>query len=511
MSNLDIALNGFALAMQPANFFYIVLGCFLGTVVGILPGLGPSAGMALLIPVVFGMEPSSALMMIAAIYYGAMYGGSATSILLNTPGESSSVMTTLDGYQMAKRGRAGAALAVAAIGSFIAGTIGIILLSVLARPLAQLALQFGPPEYFTLMVFAMLSAAALGGRSVARGLLSLLVGLIISTIGIDLQSGLPRFTGGQAQLLDGVDFIFAAVGLFALSEVFVSLENHFRTRVEVVRIQGKLWLTREEWRRSVFPILRGTGIGFIKGVLPGGGATIATMLSYSVERALSKDRRKFGTGMIEGVAGPEAANNAATAGSMVPLLALGLPGSGATAVLLGAFVILGVQPGPLLMSQHPDLFWGLVNSMYIGNIVLFVMNLPLIFLFVQLLRVPTGILFPLIIAISSIGVFAVNGSAFDLYLVFGFGLLGYAFRKLDIPSAPLVLALVLGGLMEQSFRQSMTISGAELSIFASSGIAIFFLVLSVVALLAALLVPVYVKARAERGEIAGTLQQESGT
>lgn len=489
MNGSQLALDGLLVALQPVNILYIVVGCFLGTVVGILPGLGPSAGMALLIPIVFGMDPTSALMMIAAIYYGAMYGGSATSILLNTPGEASSVMTTLDGFQMAKAGRAGAALAVSAIGSFIAGTIGIVLLSLLSKPLAKLALEFGPPEYFTLMVFSMLSAASLGGRTVSRGLLSMLLGLVIATIGIDLQSGMPRFTGGYPQLLDGVDFILAAVGLFALSEVFVNLEDHFRNPAQLVGIKGRLWLTREEWGRSVFPILRGTVIGFFKGVLPGGGASIATMLSYSLERAISKDKAKFGTGMIEGVAGPEAANNAATAGSMVPLLALGLPGSGATAVLLGAFVILGIQPGPLMINQHPELFWGLVNSMYVGNIVLFIMNLPLIVLFVQLLRVPTGILFPLIIAISSIGVFAVNGSVFDLYIVFGFGLLGYAFRKLDIPTAPLVLALVLGGMMEQSFRQSMTISGADLSIFVSSSLCILFLVLSVLAVSASLLLP----------------------
>jgi putative tricarboxylic transport membrane protein len=495
--NASTMLDGLLVALQPGNLMHVVIGCLLGTIVGILPGLGPSAGMALLIPIVFGMEPVSALIMIAAIYYGAMYGGSATSILINTPGEASSVMTTLDGYQMARKGRAGAALAVSAIGSFIAGTIGIILLSLLARPLAQLALQFGPPEYFTLMVFSMLSAASLGGRTVARGMLSMLLGLAIATVGIDLQSGMPRFTGGHTQLLDGVDFILAAVGLFALAEVFTGLENHFRNPVRMVPISGRLWLTADEWRRSIFPILRGTAIGFVKGVLPGGGATISTMLSYNLERAISKEKDKFGTGMIEGVAGPEAANNAASAGSMVPLLALGLPGSGATAVLLGAFVILGIQPGPLLINQHSELFWGLVNSMYLGNIVLFVLNLPLIFLFVQLLRVPTGILFPLIIAIASIGVFAVNSSVFDLYIVFGFGLMGYAFRKLDIPTAPLVLAVVLGGMMEQSFRQSMTISGGSLAIFVSSGITILFLALSVLALFASLLLPALTKARAK--------------
>ncbi|MGH6861735.1 MAG: tripartite tricarboxylate transporter permease, partial [Phyllobacterium sp.] len=447
---------------------YTVVGSLLGTIVGILPGLGPSAGMALLMPVIYGMDPASALMMTAAIYYGAMYGGSATSILLNTPGESSSVMTTLDGYQMAKNGRAGAALAVSAIGSFIAGTIGIVLLGFLAKPISTLALKFGPPEYFTLMVFSMTSVASLGGKSVARGMLSMLLGLALATVGIDLQSGLPRYTGGIVNLLDGVDFIFAAVGMFALAEVFVSLEEHIRQPSQIIGIKGRLWLTREEWSRSVFPILRGTAIGFIKGVLPGGGATVSTVLSYNLERAISPHRAKFGTGMIEGVAGPEAANNAASSGSMVPLLALGIPSSGATAVLLGAFVILGIQPGPLLMGQHPDLFWGLVNSMYIGNIVLFLLNLPLIFVFVRLLYIPAGMLLPLIIAIASIGVYATNTSPFDLCVVLAFGILGYIFRKIHVPAAPLVLALVLGGAMEQSFRQSMTISGSDPSIFVST-------------------------------------------
>jgi len=483
--------DGLAIAIQPHNLAYTVIGCLMGTIVGILPGLGPSAGMALLIPVIYGMDPAGALMMVAAIYYGAMYGGSATSILLNTPGESSSVMTTLDGYQMAKNGRAGAALAVSAIGSFIAGTIGILLLGLLAKPLSLLALKFGPPEYFTLMVFSMTSVASLGGKSVARGMLSMLLGLAIATIGIDLQSGLPRFTGGNVNLLDGVDFVLAAVGMFALSEVFLSLESHIRSPAELIGIKGRLWLSREEWSRSIWPILRGTAIGFVKGVLPGGGATISTVISYNLERSLSPRRKEFGTGMIEGVAGPEAANNAASSGSMVPLLALGIPGSGATAVLLGAFVILGIQPGPLMMSQRPDVFWSMVSSMYIGNVVLFLLNLPLIFIFVRLLYIPAGVLLPLIIAIATIGVYATNTSVFDLYLVLGFGILGYIFKKIDVPVAPMVLALVLGGSMEQSFRQSMTISGADPSIFLSTGIAVFFLVLSVGALAISTLMPLF--------------------
>ena len=489
MDSFQHILNGFEVAFLPANLFYTFIGCLLGTVIGVLPGIGPAAGIALLIPITFGMNPTSALIMMAGIYYGAMYGGSTTSILINTPGESSSVMTAIDGYQMAKKGRAGAALAVSAIGSFIAGTMSIILLSLLAVPLANFALKFGPAEYFTLMLFSMTAVAALTGKSIAKGLLSMLLGLIIATIGIDLQSGQPRFTFGVAELQDGVGFLIVVVGLFAVAEVFTGLEEHFKGNSEIIRIKGRLWLTAEEWRRSVMPISRGGIIGFFTGVLPGAGATIATILSYSVERTLHKDKEKFGTGMIEGVAGPEAANNASTGGAMVPLLTLGVPGSGSTAVLMGAFIMYGVQPGPLLLQNRPDLVWGLVDSMYVGNLMLLLLNLPLVGIFVRLLYVPTGILMPLIIAISTIGVYAINGNVFELYLVLAFGVLGYAFRKTDIPTAPLVLALVLGGTMEQSFRQAMTISGGDARIFLHSGISLTLLALALFALSLPLLVP----------------------
>jgi putative tricarboxylic transport membrane protein len=374
----------------------------------------------------------------------------------------------------------------------------VVLLSLLAVPLAGFALKFGPAEYFTLMLFAMTSVDALTGPSLAKGLLSMFLGLMFATIGIDLQSGQQRYTFDLPELQDGIGFIVVVVGLFAIAEVFCGLEEHLRGRSEIIRLSGRLWLTRDEWRRSLMPIVRGTGIGFFKGVLPGAGATIATILSYSIERMLSRTPEKFGTGMIEGGAGPEAANNASTGGAMVPLLTLGVPGSGSTAVLLAAFIMYGLQPGPLLFEKRPDLVWGLIASMYIGNVVLLVLNLPLVGVFVRLLYIPTGILLPMVISISAIGIFAVNGNIFELYLALAFGVVGYAFRKLDIPVAPLVLSLVLGGIMEQSFRQAMTISGADPGVFVRSPICVLLLVCAAVALSVPLLAPVLRRASAAR-------------
>jgi len=489
MDTLQHIVNGFAVAAQPVNLWYTFIGCFMGTVIGVLPGIGPAAGIGLLLPITYGMNPTSALIMMAGIYYGAMYGGSTTSILINTPGEASSVMTALDGFQMARQGRAGAALAVSAIASFIAGTLGVVALTAFAVPLAGIALKFGPAEMFCLMVFALAAVSSLTGSSPAKGLLSTVLGLMIGTIGIDLQSGQARYTLGVPELQDGVGFIVVVVGLFAIGEVFSNLEDYFKGKSEIVRLKGSLWLTRDEWRRSVGPIVRGGLIGFFKGILPGAGATISTILSYTIEKRISKTPEKFGSGMIEGVAGPEAANNAATCGAMVPLLTLGVPGSGATAVLLGAFIMYGIQPGPLLFQDRPDLVWGLVDSMYIGNVMLLILNLPLIGIFVRILYIPTGILLPLILAISAIGVYSINGNTLELYMALGFGVLGYAFRKVDIPIAPLVLALVLGANMEQSFRQAMTISGADPAIFVSSGISVTLLVLALVLVSLPVLLP----------------------
>ncbi len=466
-------------ALTPVNLLYVFLGTFVGTVIGVLPGIGPSATISLLIPLTFGMNPTSALIMLAGIYYGAQYGGSTTSILVNVPGEASSVMTCIDGYQMARKGRAGAALAIAAIGSFIAGTLGVIGLTLLALPLASFALKFGPTEYFTLMVFALTAVTALTGKSAAKGMLSTILGLMIATVGIDLQSGRPRYTLGIPELMDGVGFLVVVVGIFAIGEVLSSIEELHKGKLELIRIKGKLWLTREEWRRSVNPLLRGGLIGFFIGVLPGAGAAIATILSYVTEKKFSKTPEKFGTGMIEGVAGPESANNACTAGAMVPMLTLGVPGSGVTAVMMGALIMYGIRPGPLLFQNNPDLVWGLIDSMYIGNLMLVVMNLPLVPIFVRLLYIPSGIFLSLILGICMIGVYSVNGSILDLCLALVFGVLGYVFRKTDIPNAPLILALVLAGEMEQSFRQAMTISEANPVIFVHSFISVTFLVLAV--------------------------------
>lgn len=479
MNTFDAIIQGFAVALTPANLWFTFLGCLLGTIVGVLPGLGPAAGIGLLLPITFTMEPTSALIMMAGMYYGAMYGGSTTSILINTPGEAGSVMTALDGYQMARKGRAGAALAVAAIGSFIAGTIGIVALSILAVPLAEVAIDFGPAEHFCLMLFAMAAVSSLTGKSTAKGLFATMLGLAVATVGVDLQSGLARYTLDIPKLEEGIDFLVVVVGLFAIGEVLSSIEQYLRGDAAVLRIQGRLWLTREEWRRSVKPILRGSAIGFFKGVLPGAGATISTILSYVVEKRLSKHPEKFGTGMIEGVAGPESANNASTCGVMVPLLALGIPGSATTAVLLGAFIMYGIQPGPLLFDTRPDLVWGLIDSMYVGNLMLLILNLPLVGLFVRILYIPKTILLPMVLAICLIGVYTINNSTFDVWMALGFGVLGYVFRKVDIPLAPMVLAVVLGATMEQSFRRALSISSGNPEIFVSSGISITLLIAAV--------------------------------
>ena len=490
METLTHILNGFAVSMQPINLWYTFLGVFMGTIIGVLPGIGPSAGIALLIPITYGMNPTSALIMMAGIYYGAKYGGSTTAILIRTPGEAASVMTSIDGYEMAKKGRAGAALAVSAIGSFIAGTIGVIGLTLFAIPLTSIALKFGPAEYFTLMLFAMTAVSTLTGKSPAKGVLATIIGLMIATIGIDLQSGQARYTMGIPEFQDGVGFVVVVVGLFAMAEVLRGLEGLYSgTSAKAMKISGKLWLTREEWKRSIGPIWRGGIIGFVIGVLPGAGGTIASIMSYTTEKRLSKHPEEFGQGAIEGVAGPEAANNSDTAGALVPLLTLGIPGGGATAVMLGAFIMYGVQPGPLLFQNNPGLVWGLINSMYIGNVMLLILNLPLIGLFVRLLYIPQGILYPLIVAISAIGAYAINGSVVDLWLILMFGVIGYVFDKVDIPVAPLVLSLVLGGIMEQSFRQAMTISGGDLKIFYGSAITVILLVMSVISVLLPFIIP----------------------
>ncbi len=478
--------HGLAIAAMPTHLLYTLIGVFTGTMISHLPGIGPSAGIALLIPATFGMDPSTALMMLAGIYYGCMYGGAVTAILLNTPGDAAAVMTVLDGYPMARKGRAGAALAIAAVSSFIAGTLGITALAFVAVPLSELALKFGPAEYFTLILFALTTVSALTGESIAKGMMATCIGLAISTVGLDLQSGTARFTFGLNELQDRVNFLVVAVGMFALSEVSRMVEGTREGTMHAVRVQGRLWFTLEEWRRAWPAILRGGAVGFFCGAAPGLGGTISAMLSYILEKKVSRRPEEFGHGAIEGVAAPEAATNADTCGAFVHLLALGIPGSGSTAVIMGAFIMYGIQPGPMLFQSQPDLVWGLIASMYVGNVLLLVLNLPLVGVFARILYVPPGVLLVLILGIATVGIYSFDTQVFDLYLALAFGVAGYAFRKLDIPRGPLIFGVILGGLLEQSFRQAMTISSGSPLIFVSSPIAVFLLLCSVVSVGASL-------------------------
>lgn len=470
MESLQGILHGLSIAATPTHLLYTLIGVFIGTMISHLPGIGPSAGIALLIPVTFGMDPTSALMMLTGIYYGCMYGGAVTAILLNTPGDAAAVMTVLDGYPLARKGRAAATLAIAATSSFIAGMIGVTLLSFVAVPLAAVALHFGPTEYFALICFALSTASALTGESLAKGMISVFLGLGLATVGIDLQSGVPRFTLGFTELQDRVNFLVVVVGLFAISEVGRMVEGTLGGTLHTVRVEGKLWFSRDEWRRARPAALRGTFVGFLCGAAPGLGGTLASMLSYVLEKKISRHPEEFGHGAIEGVAAPEAATNADTCGAFVHLLALGVPGSGSTAVIMGAFIMYGIQPGPLLFHTQPDLVWGLIASMYIGNIMLLLLNLPLVGILSRILYVPPGVLLSLILVIASAGVYSFNSDTFDLYMALGFGVLGYGFRKLDIPKAPLLFGLILGHTLEQSFRQALTISNGDPTVFVRSPI-----------------------------------------
>ncbi|HET8570124.1 MAG TPA: tripartite tricarboxylate transporter permease [Candidatus Limnocylindria bacterium] len=457
---------GFSIAVTPQNLLFAFAGALIGTMVGILPGIGPAAGIALLLPVTFGLPPVSSLIMLAGIYYGSMYGGTLTSVLINTPGESASVATTFDGYRMALQGRAGAALGIAAIGSFLAGTLGVIALMLAAPPLADLAVMFGPPEYFALAALGLLTIAGLGGGSALKALISAIAGLALATVGSDPLLGSQRFTFGVFELYDGLEFLPVAVGLFGIAEVFVNLAE--RVRLAPIRASfSGLIPSWADWVASRGAMLRGGIVGFAIGVLPGAGATIASFVSYGLERRISKHPERFGKGAIEGVAAPESANNAATAGAMVPLLALGIPGSATTAVLLAAFILYGLRPGPLLLTEHPEIFWGLIASMYVGNVMLLFLNLPAAPLFASLLRLPYSVIAAGILGISLAGAYSLNNSIFDIWVALAFGVLGYAMKRLGFPAAPLILALVLGPLLEMSLRQSLTISHGSLAIFAT--------------------------------------------
>jgi putative tricarboxylic transport membrane protein len=478
MEDLGNLLLGFSVALTPVNLFWCLVGVILGTMVGVLPGLGPAATIAMLLPLTLKMDHTTAIIALAGIFYGARYGGSTTSILLNIPGESSSVVTCLDGYQMARQGRAGAALGISAIASFVAGTVGVLGLMLVAPPLARFALRFAPPEYFALMVLGLAMVVFLAGESMVKALLAMLVGLWIATIGTDLFTAESRFTFGQVKLLGGVDFIAATVGVFAIGEVMVNLESQGGAEIfKLAKGLRNLLPTLQDLKDCRFAFLNGSVIGFVVGALPGAGATVASFLSYGLEKAVSRHPEKFGTGVIEGVAAPEGANNADAGGALVPLLTLGIPGGNTTAILLGGLILWGYKPGPLLIQEHPELFWGLVASMYIGNVLLLVLNLPLVPLFAQILRLPYYVLYPLILGISIVGVYSVNNSLFDVWMMGLFGLLGYLMRKLDFPAAALILGMVLGDGLERALRQSLMMSQGDITILAArplSGTLLFF-------------------------------------
>jgi len=492
-------LSGFQVIFQPVNFLYCFLGVFVGTLVGVLPGIGPVGAMSILLPTTFGVSPIAGVVMLAGIYYGAMYGGSTTSILVNIPGEAASVITCLDGYQMARKGRAGPALGMAALGSFIGGTFSIIALMFLAYPLSEAAVKFGPPEYFSLMCMGLVVVTYLARGSLSKALVMAILGLILGVVGTDPISGKLRFTLGFPDLADGIDLVPLAMGLFGISEVLTNIEKPIKRMIFQTKIQHLL-PTREDWKNSVGPIVRGSFTGFFLGILPGGGSILSSFVSYSMEKKISKHPEKFGTGIIEGIAGPETANNAATGGAFVPLLALGIPPNIVMALLFGALLVHGVYPGPMLIKQHPEIFWGTIASMYVGNAMLLVLNLPLIGLWVKLLKVPYRILFPLILLFTLIGSYTINNKTFDVLVMICFGLVGYILRKFQYEEAPLILAFILGPILEQAFRQSLIMSNGSLAIFVSRPIAFVALALSA-ALLASTVIGIFRQARKRVAEI----------
>ena len=489
MDALSHLISGFGVALQPLNLALAFVGTFVGTFVGMLPGIGPINAIAILVPVTYalGLPPASALILLAGIYYGSQYGNSISTILLNVPGTASAVVTAIDGHAMTKQGRGGPALAMSAIASFVGGTVSILALVLFAPMLATWAIRFGPAEYFALMVFAFSALSSFAGGSLVRGLASTGFGLWLATIGLDPQSAIPRYTFDSLQLLDGMDFVVVTIGLFAISEVFQLLEETDRGQAASTSY-GRVMISAKELASSGWTMARGSVIGFLVGVLPGAGGTIASFLAYSTEERISGSDGDFGNGDIRGVAAPEAANNAAANGAMIPLLTLGVPGSGTTAVLLGALLGLGITPGPLLITEEPELFWGLAASMYIGNLVLLLLNLPLVGVFVKALTAPRWFLVPSVAALAFVAVYAVNGSSLDLVMMTGFGVVGYLMRKFDFPLAPVILGLVLGPIMEKSLRRAMALSGGEWNVLFDSPIAIALWVMAILSLIAPLVV-----------------------
>jgi putative tricarboxylic transport membrane protein len=456
--------HGFGIALTPSVLIYAFVGCLFGTLVGMLPGVGPLTGISLLLPVTYGLSPTVAMVMLAGVYYGAMYGGSTTSILMRIPGEAASVMTCVDGYAMTQQGRAGPALAIAAIGSFIAGTVSVVALMLLAPPLAAIALKFGPPEYAALLTLGLLVLAYLSGSSTLKMLLMAVTGLFLGMVGIDPMSGYTRFSFDLPELGDGVGVVPVAVGLFGISEILLSARQASALQVKQPKL-SELMPSRAEARASVGPIWRGTVLGFVIGVIPGSAHIISSFVSYAVERRLSKYPERFGHGAVEGVAGPESANNAATSGAFVPLLALGIPSGAVPAVMLGALMIHGISPGPMLIQNNPDIFWGFIASMYVGNVVLLILNLPMVGLFVNLLRIPYTYLYPFILTLCLLGVYSINQSTLDVWIAIACGGVGYLLRKFDFDTAPVVLGLILAPMLELSVRQSLAMSGGDWTIF----------------------------------------------
>jgi TctA family transporter len=481
LANLGLGLQA---ALTPANLFYCAVGVLVGTLVGVLPGLGPVATIAMLLPATFTLAPVPALIMLAGIYYGAQYGGSTTAILVNLPGESSSIVTALDGYQMARQGRAGAALAASAIGSFVAGTVATFVIALAAPPLANVALRFGPAEYFSLMVLGLVASVVLAHGSLLKAIGMIVLGLLLGLIGTDVTTGTPRYTFDIPQLADGVGFVVAAMGMFGLGEIILNLERVGGTPF-LARVTS-LWPTREDFRRMIAPILRGTVLGSAVGILPGGGALLASFASYSLEKKVSRHSAEFGHGAIEGVAGPESANNAGAQTSFIPMLTLGIPSNPVMALMIGAMIIHGIQPGPTVMTEQPTLFWGVIASMWVGNLLLLVLNLPLVGFWARLVLVPYHLLYPAILVFCAVGVFSLNNEVFDVYLMAVFGLLGYVFAKLECEPAPMLLGFILGPLMEEYLRRAMLLSRGDPMVLVQRPISAAILVVAALALLVVL-------------------------
>ncbi|MFH1574694.1 MAG: tripartite tricarboxylate transporter permease [Acidobacteriota bacterium] len=479
MESLHYLAQGFGTALQPINILWVTVGGVLGTLVGMLPGLGPATGVAVLLPLTYSMGPVAALITMGGVYYGAMYGGSRASILINTPGDGAAVAATFDGYPMSQQGRAEAALAISAIASFIGGIAASVLMVLVSMPIARFAIRFGPAEYFQLYAFALAATSSITRGHRLKGFISMTLGLMIATVGIDAQSGVKRFTFGVLELQSGIDFLVVIIAVFALGEVFRSIRGEPETGAKIRTRFGRIWISREDWKRSRWAILRQAPVGFLIGALPGAGGTMAALVAYNNEKQLSRHPEQFGKGAIEGLAAPESANNAASVGAMIPMLTLGIPGSGTTAVMMGALLMLGLQPGPRLFIEQAPVVWGLIASMFVGNVILAVLNIPLAGVLVRVLAVPPRILHPIILGLAFVGAYVISFSVVDFYLLVVFGLVGYLLHEAEIPSAPLVLAVILGGEMEQSFRRTLKTANGDFAAFFHSPIAVALFLLTV--------------------------------